>query len=51
MKIICFDSILETILKGVPKDFPIILIGDFNIDMLKKNLNQKHFKTSWTNTN
>jgi hypothetical protein len=36
MKILCFNSILETILKYVPKDFPIILIGEFNIDILKK---------------
>jgi hypothetical protein len=51
MKIICFNSILETILKDVPKDFPTILIGDFNIDVLKKHLNQQNFKISWTNTN
>jgi hypothetical protein len=36
MKLIYFNSILETVLKDMPKDYPTILIGDFNIDMLKK---------------
>jgi hypothetical protein len=33
MKIIYFNSILETILKDMLKDYLTILIGDFNIDM------------------
>jgi len=36
MKIINFNSILKTILKEMLKDYLTILIGDFNIDMLKK---------------
>jgi hypothetical protein len=36
MKIIYFNSILETILKDMLKNYLTILIGDFNIDMLKK---------------
>ncbi len=49
MKIIYFNSILETILKDIPKNYPTILIGDFNIDMLKNNFNQQHLKTLCTN--
>jgi len=49
MKIIYFNSILETILKDIPKNYPTILIEDFNIDMLKNNFNQQHFKTLCTN--
>jgi len=48
---IYFNSILETILKNMPKDYPTILIENFNIDMLKKHINQKHFKILCTNTN
>jgi hypothetical protein len=33
------------------KDYPTILIEDFNIDMLKKHINQQHFKILCTNTN
>jgi hypothetical protein len=52
MKIIYFNSILETILKDMLKDYLSILIGDVNIDMLKKKrFNQQHFKTLFTNTN
>jgi len=36
MKIIYFNSTLETILKDMLKNYPTILIGNFNIDMLKK---------------
>jgi hypothetical protein len=36
MKIIHFNSILETILKDMPKDYPTSLSGDCNIDMFKK---------------
>jgi hypothetical protein len=36
MKIIYFNSILETILKDMLKDYPTILIGDFHVDMSKK---------------
>jgi len=35
MKILYSNSILETILKDMPKDYPTILVGDFNINMLK----------------
>jgi hypothetical protein len=35
MKSIYFNSILEAILKDMSKEYPTILIGDFNIDMLK----------------
>jgi hypothetical protein len=37
MKIIYFNSILETIFLKIPKNYPTILIGDVNIVMLKKN--------------
>jgi len=37
MKIIYFNSILETIIEDMPKNNPTILVGDFNINMLKKN--------------
>jgi hypothetical protein len=36
MKIIYLNSILETILKDMLKNYLTILIGDFNIEMLKK---------------
>jgi hypothetical protein len=36
MKTIYFNSILETILKDMLKDYLTILIGYFNIEMLKK---------------
>jgi hypothetical protein len=51
MKTIYSNSILETILKDMPKDYPSILVRDFNIGTLKKHLNQQHFKTLCTNTN
>ncbi len=51
MKLIYFNSILETILKDMPKDYPTILIGYFNINMFKKHINQQHFKILRTSTN
>jgi len=36
MKIIYFNSILKTILKDMPENYPTIWIGDFNINMLKE---------------
>jgi hypothetical protein len=36
MKIICFNLILETILKDMLKDYLTILIGDFHRDMFRK---------------
>jgi len=45
MKLIYFNSILETILKDMSKDYPTILIGNFNINVLKKHVNQQHFKS------
>jgi hypothetical protein len=36
MEIIYFNLILKNILKNMLKDYLTILIGDFNIDMLKK---------------
>jgi hypothetical protein len=51
MKIIYFNSILETILQEMLKDYLTILIGDFNIDMLKQTPQSKKFKTLCTSTN
>jgi endonuclease/exonuclease/phosphatase family metal-dependent hydrolase len=44
MKIIYFNSNLETILKDIPKSYPTILIGDFNINMLKETFQSTTFQ-------
>ncbi len=44
MKIIYSNSILETILKDMPKDYPTILVGVFKIGMLKKTLQSTTFQ-------
>jgi hypothetical protein len=49
MKIIYFNSMLETIFKNILKNYPIILIGDVNVDMLIYFFNQQRFKTLCTN--
>jgi hypothetical protein len=36
MKMIYFNSIVETVLKDMLKDYPTILIEDFNINTLLK---------------
>jgi hypothetical protein len=36
MKMKYFNSIVKTILKDMPKDYPTILIEKFNINMFKK---------------
>ncbi len=38
---IYFNSIVETILKDMPKDYPTILIEDFNINMFLKTSQSK----------
>jgi hypothetical protein len=40
---------LETIFKNILKNYPIILIGDVNVDMLIYFFNQQRFKTLCTN--
>jgi hypothetical protein len=44
MKIIYSNSILETILKDMPEDYPTILVGVFKIGMLKKTLQSTTFQ-------
>ncbi len=39
-----FNSIMETILKNMPKDYPTNLIEDFNINMLKKTFQSTTFQ-------
>jgi len=36
MQVDCFDSVVENVLKQTPFDCPIVIIRDFNINMLIK---------------
>jgi hypothetical protein len=52
MQLFYFISILETILEKIPIDYPIIVIGDFHVNMLTntsqsktlQNMNKYKFK-------